>query len=125
MTDATTRFFNDLASRGHEPLLGGTRGSLRFDLADGSRTEHWYVRINNGDLDVSRGDAKADCLIRTDREVFESIVDGRLNAMVAYLRGLLTGEGDLALLVRFQRLFPPPKSQPSTSSTRSVSRQRS
>lgn len=125
MTDATTQFFDDLASRGREPLLGGTRGSLRFDLADGSRSEHWYVRIKDGDIDVSRGDAKADCVIRTDREVFDSIVGGNLNAMVAYLRGLLAGEGDVALLVRFQRLFPPSKNQPSTSSTRSVGRQRS
>jgi len=125
MTDATSQFFDDLASRGHEPLLGRTRGSLRFDLADGARTEHWYVNINDGDIDVSRGDAKADCVIRTDQEVFESILGGNLNAMVGYLRGLVSGEGDVALLVRFQRLFPPPKSQPSTSPTRSVNRQRS
>jgi putative sterol carrier protein len=125
MTDATARFFEDLARRGHEPLLGRTNGSLRFDLTDGSRAEHWFVRIADGDIEVSRSDAKADCEIRANQEVFESILSGEMNAMVAYLRGLVVGEDDVSLLIRFQRLFPPPKGQPSTSSTRSVSRQRS
>jgi putative sterol carrier protein len=125
MADATTQFFDDLANRGNEPSLGRTRGSLRFDLADGSRSEHWLVRISDGDIDVSRGEARADCVVRADLDVFESVLAGELNAMVAWLRGLMTGEGDVALMVRFQRLFPPSKAQPVAASSRSVSRQRS
>ena len=68
---------------------------------------------------------RADCVIRSDHGVFENVMSGDLNAMVAYLRGLMVLEGDVSLLVRFQRLFPPPKGQPVTSGTRSVSRQRS
>ena len=125
MTDATSQFFDDLAHRGNVPLLGRTTGTLRFDLLDGSRTEHWLLTVSNGDIDVSRGDARADCVVRADLDVFESVLAGELNAMVAWLRGLMTGEGDVALMVRFQRLFPPSKVQPVTSSARSVSRQRS
>jgi putative sterol carrier protein len=125
MADATTQFFDDLAQRGNEPSLGRTRGSLRFDLADGSRSQHWLVKISNGDIDVSRGDARADCVIRSDQDVFETVLSGDLNAMVAYLRGLMVLEGDVSLLVRFQRLFPPSKGQAVASGKRSVSRQRS
>ncbi len=37
MADATTTFFEELAARGHEPLLEKATGSIRFDMTDGGR----------------------------------------------------------------------------------------
>ena len=106
--DPTRSFFDDLVARGHEPLLQNDSGTLRFDLMDGRRVEHWYVSIDKGDINVSHDDAAADTILRTDRSVFDRIASGRMNALAAMLRGELVPEGDLSLLMAFQRFFPGP-----------------
>jgi len=106
--DPTRAFFDDLAAREHEPLLQNDSGTIRFDLADGRRVEHWYVSIDKGDINVSHDDAAADTILRTDRSVFDRIASGRMNALAAMLRGELVPEGDLSLLMAFQRFFPGP-----------------
>jgi putative sterol carrier protein len=109
MTDAATQFFQELAARRHEPMLEKVTGTLRFDLTDQKRTTRWLVSVNNGDLDVAKRNAKAGCVVRGDRTTFDRIARGELNAMEAFLRGLLVLEGDqLWLLLPFQRLFPGP-----------------
>ena len=111
-TDPTTKFFDDLASRGHEPLLEKATGTLRLDLTNGKRSARWLVAIKKGDITVSRENRAADCVARADRGLFEGIVKGEVNAMAALLRGAIAVEGDPQLLVLFQRLFPgPPKSR--------------
>ena len=106
--DPTRTFFDDLAARGHEPLLQNASGTLRFDLVEGRRVEHWYVTIDKGDVTVSHQDVAADSVLRTERSLFDQIASGRANAMAAMLRGVLVPEGSLSLLVLFQRLFPGP-----------------
>lgn len=108
MTDPTHEFFADLERRGHEPMLGRTSGTLRFDLAGPHEVEHWYVRIRKGDLTVTRSEDEADCVIRTDKELFDRLTSGTANAMAAALRGVVEPLGDLQLIVQFQRLFPGP-----------------
>jgi len=116
-------FFDDLAARGHEPLLKDASGTLRFDLVDGRRVEHWYVSVDRGDVTVSHRNAVADTVLRTDRALFDQIASGRMNAMAAVLRGALVPEGDLGLLMVFQRLLPgPPRSRVGR---RTVARERS
>jgi putative sterol carrier protein len=107
-TDPVSEFFRGLAERGREPLLANVSGTLRFDLVDGERVEHWYLAIRNGDVAVSRGDAEADAVVRTAKDLFEGMTAGRVNAMAAALRGTLVPRGNLALVVSFQRLFPGP-----------------
>ena len=106
--DAVSEFFDDLAGRGHEPLLGNTSGTLRFDLVDGPETEPWYVRIDRGQLAVSHADDAADAVVRIRRQLMAAMVSGRVNATAAVLRGELEPHGDLGLLVSFQRIFPGP-----------------
>ena len=108
MTDAVSQFFDDLAGRGHVPLLEKARGNLRFELTDGRKTEHWIVAFDRGDISVTRGNAKVDCVFRTDRAVFGRIVRGQANALTSVLRGESAAEGDLELLFLLQRVFPAP-----------------
>ena len=110
MTDATADFFDGLSRRGHEPLLEKATGSLRFDLVHDGQTDHWLLTFKKGDLAVSRSNVKADCVLRTDKAVFDGIVGGRMNAMAAYLRGVVAIEGDQQVLVQFQRILPGPQS---------------
>jgi putative sterol carrier protein len=108
MSDATAAFFGELAKRGHEPLLENTKGTLRVELADGKRVDRWFVEVDNGDVAVSRKNAKADCTVRAKKELFDGIAGGEVNATAAVLRGALTIDGDVELIVRLQRLFPGP-----------------
>jgi len=107
-TDSVGEFFRGLAERGREPLLQNVSGTLRFELADGERVEHWYLTIKNGDVAVSHKEAEADAVVRTAKVLFEGMTAGRVNAMAAVLRGALVPRGNLALVVSFQRLFPGP-----------------
>jgi putative sterol carrier protein len=112
MADATMTFFDTLAERGHEPLLKSTSGTLRFDLRDGDRVEHWHVDVRKGDVAVSRRNAKADAVVRLDKVLFDRIASGSMNSMAATLRGVIAPEGDLKLVMLFSRLFPgPPRSR--------------
>ena len=110
--DPTRAFFDDLAVREHEPFLKDASGTLRFDLVDGRRVEHWYVAVDHGDVTVSHEQVAADTVLRIDRSVFDRIASGGMNAMAAALRGVLVPEGNLSLFMVFQRLFPgPPRSR--------------
>ena len=108
MNGATAAFFGELAERGHEPLLENTKGKLRVELADGKRIDRWFLEVDNGDVAVSRKNAKADCTVRAKKGLFDRIAEGEVNAAAAVLRGALTIDGNVELLVRLQRLFPGP-----------------
>jgi putative sterol carrier protein len=108
MTDSTAEFFRVLRRRGREPLLEKAKGTVRFDLVEGRRTERWLVTVDRGDVSVVRKNAAADCIVRAERALFEGMVTGDVNAMAAFLRGELTLEGDPELLVLIQRVLPGP-----------------
>jgi putative sterol carrier protein len=80
------------------------------ELTGGRKTERWRLTIDNGRLDVARGNGPADCVLRADRELFARMAAGKVNAFAAALRGAITVEGDPRLLVLFQRLLPGPQS---------------
>jgi putative sterol carrier protein len=107
--DATARFFDELASRAHEPLLRKAAGSTRFDIVDGRRTRRWLVSVDKGAISVTPGGGDAACVVRAEKALFDKVVSGRLNAVAAVLRGDLQVDGDWRLLVRMQRLFPGPR----------------
>jgi putative sterol carrier protein len=108
MTDTTAEFFDALAQRGHVPVLEKAKGTVRFELADGKRIDRWLLAVDNGDLAVSRSNAGADCTMHADKALFERIVEGELNATAAVLRGAVTVDGNMELLVQLQKLFPGP-----------------
>jgi len=122
--DAIARFFDELAARGPEPLLGNATGAVRFDVVSGTRTERWVVMVRKGEIDVSGGDVTPDLVIRADRSLLERIVGGKANAMAALLRGELAIDGDSDLLVLMQRLFPRPRGSRATTTAGDARRKR-
>jgi predicted lipid carrier protein YhbT len=108
MSDAVVEFFRELGRRGHEPLLAKVAGRVRFDLADGDRTDRWLVAVDKGDTTVSHKAGPAECTIRAERALFERLCRGEENAMAAVLRGALVCTGDVELLYAIQRIFPGP-----------------
>lgn len=105
MTEPTRVFFTRLAEQ-QQPVLRSVSGTVRFDITDGERTEHWYVQIRKGDVTVSHDAGEAECVISADIRTFDEILAGKMNAMAAVLRGALTIEGKVVLLAALQRLFP-------------------
>jgi putative sterol carrier protein len=123
MTDATAQVFEAIAERGHDPVLQKASGTVRFDLRRGKQTERWLIAIDKGNVAVSHANADADCILRTDKALFERIVSGEVNAMAAVLRGAVAIEGDPTLLTIVQRLVPrspqPGRRQPAAATGRS------
>jgi len=108
MADATEDFFEELSHHGHEPLLEKATGTVRFDLANGKRSERWLVEIDKGDITVSRKQVKADLVVKLDKALFDKVATGRENAFAVLLRGEVEVEGAVPLMMQFQRLFPSP-----------------
>ena len=103
MINTTQAFFNQLAERGHEPLLHSVSGTIQWDiLGEGS----WFVVVQNGSLTVSRDTARADCVAACSREDFERMVVGKQNPTTLFLQERVNVTGDVGLLQLFQRLFP-------------------
>ena len=111
MTEPTRSFFTQLSEQ-HQTLPKSMTGSVRFDIADGERTEHWYLQIHRGDVAVSHKGDEADCVLSADIATFDAILAGRMNAMAAVLRGALKLEGKVILLAALQRLFPGSSEEP-------------
>ena len=107
MEDVISTFFEKVA--GPHPAVPRTiSGSLRFDLENGNRTEHWRVTFAKGVVSTARSNAPADCIVRTNKDTLESIIQGRVNAMAALLRGLIKVEGQALLLALFRSLLTAP-----------------
>ena len=109
MTSASATFFEDLGRTGHVPLLERVKGTMRFDLDADGEVEHWYVAVDKGNVKVSRKKTSADVVVNTDRALLDDMVQGRVNGTAAALRGLLSVDGNIGLLMLFQRLFPGPQ----------------
>ena len=107
--DPIAQFMDELAARGGDPSLANATGTVRFDVVDGKHSERWFLTVTKGALDVSRRNARADAVVRCPRPLFEQLIQGKANATAAFLRGALTLEGNVGLLVLVQRLFPRPK----------------
>jgi hypothetical protein len=112
--DPISQFFANLAAPGHLATFEGHSATLRFDVHDDGQVQHWHVAVSNGDVAVARQNSVtrqnkgADAVIHVERAPFEAIVTGRMNAMAALLRGVLTCEGSMAALMMFQRCLPGP-----------------
>ncbi len=107
-SDPGSQFFEALEERDNEPLLETADGTLRFDLVDDGHVEHWFLTLRRGDVSVSHRRSRADAVVRIERERFAALATGQMNALAAALRGDLVVEGDLGLVLLFQRLFPAP-----------------
>ena len=79
-TDVTAKFFDALDERGHEPLLEKAKGTVRFDLKDGKKTDRWLVTILKGDIAVSRQHRRAEAVVSADKALFDGVASGRTNA---------------------------------------------
>jgi putative sterol carrier protein len=95
-------FFESLASRVDESRTAGMSNSYLFDI-DGAGK--WTVRVEDGKVNVSEGEADADAVISTSEETFERMVSGEQNPTSAYMTGKLKVKGDMGAAMKLQKLF--------------------
>ncbi|MGW5669131.1 SCP2 sterol-binding domain-containing protein [Micromonospora sp. NPDC003776] len=105
---SAAQYLAERVAGAHPDLPENTAGSLRLDVRDGSRTEHWFLLIDRQQVRVARSFDEAELVVRADRDVFDRIVDGHLHPAAALLRNDLTVQGNLRLLLALRRLFPGP-----------------
>ena len=60
---------------------------MRIDLADGERTEHWYLAIRKGDVTVSHEGPEPTARSARTWPPSKRSSSGEMNAMAAVLRG--------------------------------------
>lgn len=106
--DPVSQFLAGLAEPGHLATFEGNSETIRFDVFDGKNVERWHVSMASGDVEVTHRNHPADAVVRIERQYFEAMVTGRLNAQAAFLRGLFSCEGSMAALIAFQRCLPGP-----------------
>ncbi len=107
MNDHSREFFIRLAET-PQPLLHDVVATFRIDIEEKDGGPPWHLTVDHGRVAVSRSDAPADAVMRTDRAAFEEIVSGEANALTAALRGRLRIDGNPRLLVAFKNLLPGP-----------------
>ncbi|MEV6691837.1 SCP2 sterol-binding domain-containing protein [Micromonospora sp. NPDC051196] len=120
MTEATKQFFATLPARAPHVLRGPVTGTLRIDLSDGHRTEHWVLRMRPGAIEVGQGPAEADSIWYCGVDLFDRLVTGRAQALAALFRNESTFTGNVVLFLAFRRFFPP---APGTQDPRKVARE--
>ncbi|PTA46224.1 SCP2 sterol-binding domain-containing protein [Micromonospora sp. RP3T] len=106
-TSAAEHLARGAAGR-HPELPETTSGTIRLDLREGGRTEHWYLSIDRQDVRVARSAEEADLVVHADREVFDRIAAGHLHLAAAVLRNDISAQGNLQLLMTLRRIFPGP-----------------
>ena len=104
----TSAFLEAVQARHDDPVLRGLSGTIRFDLLHDGSIEPWLITMTDGGASVSHRKAKADCIARMEEDLFARLTLGEVNAVSAALRGEIEIEGDVSLLLAFQRLFPGP-----------------
>lgn len=108
MPDSTNEFFNGLGRRGHEPLLSTVSGTVRFDLERDQQTDHWFLNIQKGNIEVSREQREADCVIHAEEACFDGIARGEVKPLTAWLRNEVAVDGRFQFLVLLERILPSP-----------------
>jgi putative sterol carrier protein len=92
-------FFESLPSRANGKRAEGVDASYVFAI-DGAGT--WTVKVEDGKVAVTEGDAGGDCTISASEATFEKIVEGRQNPLTAYMTGKVKIQGDVGAAMKLK-----------------------
>jgi putative sterol carrier protein len=80
----------------------GMQNSYNFDIEGAGQ---WFVKVDDGSIEVTEGNGEADCTISTSEESFMKIISGEQNPTTAYMTGKLKIKGDMSAAMKLQKLF--------------------
>jgi putative sterol carrier protein len=85
--------------------VGDMNAVLHFDIS-GDGGGQWVVKIADRQIDVSEGaTGEATTTLRMADKDFLGIVNGDLNAVSAFMQGLIKIEGDMSVAMQLQNLL--------------------
>ena len=102
MADSVQEFFDGLAGGVDESKTAGMNNSYLFDIEGAGQ---WVVAVEDGKVNVSKGEGDADTTISANEENFLAISRGELNPTTAYMTGKLKIKGDMGAAMKLQKLF--------------------
>ncbi len=75
---------------------------VRFDIAD-----EGSVLVDGAATPptVAKGDGDADIVVAADADTFQSLLEGNLDPMAAYMTGKLKIEGDMSLAMKLAKVL--------------------
>jgi putative sterol carrier protein len=103
VTQTVKEFFETLSERANGGAhASGMHASYVFDIA-GSGI--WTVKVEDGKVEVTEGDAGGDCTVSTSEETFQKIIEGRQNPVTAYMTGKLKVDGDMSAAMKLKEIL--------------------
>lgn len=107
LTSGTDYLAHRVAGR-YTDLPETTAGTLRLDVVEDGRTDHWYLTVADQTVRVTRSGEEAELVVRLAPDVLEALTSGQVRIGAALLRNDLTVRGRLPLLMTLRRIFPGP-----------------
>lgn len=88
-----------------KPDLASKINSTYKFVVNGDNGGTWVVDLTEGSGKVTEGDGNAACTITVGDQDLVDIVNGKLNAQMAFMSGKLKVAGDMGLAMKLQSLF--------------------
>lgn len=105
MAEDINGFFSELERRIDPKRTAGITAVFQFTIT-GDECGEWFVQFSDGVPSVKMGTHENPNLSLTvDGKDWLDIINGRLNAQVAFLTGKLKLRGDIALAMKLQSLL--------------------
>ncbi len=105
MADTVAGFFSELQGKVDPAKISGMNATYQFSIT-GDGGGDWYVKIADGQADVSEGTAENPSITLTaSDEDWLKIVSGQLSGQTAFLTGKLKIKGDVSLAMKLQSVF--------------------
>ncbi|MDO3700084.1 SCP2 sterol-binding domain-containing protein [Micromonospora sp. C28SCA-DRY-2] len=108
MTASAVEHLRRLGPSRRVELPDAVAGTVRLDMREEGRTEHWYLTIGDQRVQVSRSTDDAELVVRADREIFDQLARGEIHPAEALMRNEVTVQGDIRLFMLLRRIFPGP-----------------
>jgi predicted lipid carrier protein YhbT len=106
--DPTAEFFEGLSQGRAKELSPKIRATIRFDLSTDTDVQHWFTDIENGTIRVSREEREADCVIKSDKKLFDRLAEGKGNVFSAWFRNEIGLSGSRWLMTVLRHILPGP-----------------
>lgn len=103
--NSVSEIFEAMPRRFMPEQAANMRATLQFDLS-GDGGGQWQAAIADGQLQVTPGTAPdPNVTLQMAANDFLGMVNGELNAMQAFMQGKVRVRGDMALVMKMQKLF--------------------
>eukprot|EP00475_Leptophrys_vorax_P009044 TRINITY_DN1593_c0_g1_i1.p3 TRINITY_DN1593_c0_g1~~TRINITY_DN1593_c0_g1_i1.p3 ORF type:complete len:119 (-),score=47.03 TRINITY_DN1593_c0_g1_i1:708-1064(-) len=109
MSFASDAVFSSIAKaveKDGETLVKKIKGVFKYEITNSTGDKKvWVVNLKEGSGSVAEADGAADCTISIKDEDFVSLVNGKLNAQMAFMQGKLKLKGNIMLAQKLETLF--------------------